>query len=149
MLQDLNLVIADRSGVDPLVYARMYCGEAAAQEMVESNTWRELKLNLDNATIIVCEPVEQWLTDDNVRLMPLDLEEWNLMHETFCTIMERQKLEYTVLSKSVFSLEERVKFVLFLRELSSCPATFEQQLTDSDTVPSQSSSETTQQSEHN
>lgn len=55
--QKLDIVIANRSGVDPLVYARMYCGELAAQELAESDAWEVLMLNMRGSVLVVCEPV--------------------------------------------------------------------------------------------
>lgn len=142
MSQNLDFVVADRSGIDPLVYAQMYCGDAATQEMIECGTWKELKSHMKKGTVIICEPVQQWLTDDNVRLMPRDQEEWDLMHQTFCTILDQQQLNYTILPRSVLALEERVKFVLSVLDPNS--AAFQQYLAHNDKATSRSSSEATQ-----
>lgn len=58
---DIDRVISDRSGVDPSVYARMFCGHDAVEEMVDSKEWTELRLSMREGTEIVCEPVREWL----------------------------------------------------------------------------------------
>lgn len=48
--------ISDRSGLDQVVYAKTYVGDGAAQDMIESEEWRDVERNMRLARILVCEP---------------------------------------------------------------------------------------------
>lgn len=104
--------ISDRSGVDPLAYAAQHVGEGAAEELMGSSDWIELRERMQGSLIVVCEAGASWLTDDGVRLMPASMEEWKAFHELFCRMLLRMGLDFVVLSSFVADLGERVEFVL-------------------------------------
>ena len=106
--------ICDRSGLDPIVYARRYVGVDAAQSMKATDIWQQLHERMSRSLIIVCEAGMDWLMDDGVRLMPADKADWIAFHELFCSTLGEVRLEYAILSCSVRDIEERVKFVLDL-----------------------------------
>ena len=104
--------ISDRSGFDPIVYARRYVGSEAAADMVRSVEWLELRERMSASLVVVCEAGMGWLQDDGVRLMPEDREDWIQLHELFCEMLDEVGLQYFVLSASITDLSDRVGFVL-------------------------------------
>ena len=111
-LSQKSLQLSDRSGLDPIVYAKRYGPEGAANSMLNSPTWAELKLRLSSSVIIVCEPRQEWLTDDGTRLMPLNWEDWLETHHVFCSLLDQCSLKYSVLPATIHVLSERIGFVL-------------------------------------
>lgn len=106
------ILISDRSGVDPIAYATMYAPKESVNELLQTTAWRQCNVNLQRATVIVCEPVEDWLFDDGTRLMPQDTDEWLLLHETFCTILKQHNVQYTVLPAEILGITSRILFIL-------------------------------------
>ncbi|KAI9711446.1 MAG: hypothetical protein M1812_007191 [Candelaria pacifica] len=104
--------VSDRSGLDPIIYARKYVGENAAQDMMMTQQWKELEETMRRSLIVVCEAGMDWLTDDGVRLMPLDREEWIGFHEAFVAALEKGSILYVIIPKGMLDLQERVEFVL-------------------------------------
>ena len=104
--------LSDRSGLDPIVYAKRFGPTDAASGMLSSSTWTELRLRLASSVIIVCEPRQEWLEDDGTRLMPLDWQDWMETHHVFCSLLDQCGLRHSVLPASVRMLSERVSFVL-------------------------------------
>ena len=104
--------LSDRSGLDPIVYAQRYGSGGAADDMMNSPTWAELKVRLASSVIVVCEPRQEWLTDDGTRLMPLDWGDWLETHRVFCSLLDRCGLRYSVLPATIHVLSERIDFVL-------------------------------------
>jgi nicotinamide riboside kinase len=107
--------ISDRSGVDPICYASSHAGEDAANALLATGAWAELKPRLETGLIVVCEAGCRWLVDDGVRLMPLDQDEWIGFHVLFCSVLDRLELPYIVLPAQVEDLQERVQYVLASR----------------------------------
>ncbi|KAM0226886.1 hypothetical protein ACHAP5_012292, partial [Fusarium lateritium] len=54
-LQHSSWFISDRSGFDPLVYAREYVSPEAVVEMKQLPAWIEVKTRMENSLIAVCE----------------------------------------------------------------------------------------------
>jgi nicotinamide riboside kinase len=104
--------ISDRSGVDPIVYARRYVSEDAATELLKSEEWRELCERMREGLVIVCEAGADWLRDDGVRLMPEDREDWIAFHKLFRSCLDEMELKHCVLPLNVTNIRERVEFVL-------------------------------------
>jgi nicotinamide riboside kinase len=104
--------VSDRSGVDPIVYARKYGSRDAGSALIKSPEWPELRERMRKSVIIVCEAGAEWLTDDGVRLMPESREDWVGFHQLFCSCLDDLGLNYEVLPCDVTSLHERVAFVL-------------------------------------
>jgi hypothetical protein len=67
---------------------------------------------MTKATVVVCEPVERWLVDDGVRLMPTDIDEWLEVHRTFCQLLDISGISYKVLPSSLMDLSARTELVL-------------------------------------
>ncbi|KAK1834908.1 P-loop containing nucleoside triphosphate hydrolase [Podospora conica] len=110
--------ISDRSGVDPIAYASQHVGEGAAEVLMGSSDWLELRERMQGSLIVVCEAGASWLTDDGVRLMPASMEEWKAFHELFCRMLGRMGLEFVVLPSTVVDLGDRVDFVLRKMEVN-------------------------------
>jgi nicotinamide riboside kinase len=104
--------ISDRSGADPIVFARKYVGENAATDLIKSAEWLGLRERMRKSVVIVCEAGADWLTDDGVRLMPGSKEDWVGFHHLFCQCLDDWGLTYEILRCDVTSLPERVAFVL-------------------------------------
>ena len=49
--------ISDRSGIDPIVYARVFTGTEAAEELLVSNSWLKLKRRMKQGLVFVCVQV--------------------------------------------------------------------------------------------
>ncbi|MBE3041987.1 ATP-binding protein [Candidatus Bathyarchaeota archaeon] len=104
--------VSDRSGLDPIVYARRYAGLEASEEMLGSADWIVLKGRMAGSLVVVCEPGAEWPHDDDVRLIPEDREDWIQLHELFCRMLEETGLAYCVLPAAMTDLSGRVDFVL-------------------------------------
>ncbi|KAI0517331.1 AAA domain-containing protein [Xylaria bambusicola] len=104
--------ISDRSAVDPIIYARKYVSEKAATALASSPQWLEMSHRMAKSLVIVCEAGVDWLTDDGVRLMPLDTTEWQQTHAEFCAVLDGVGLIYHVLPARIKDMDERVQFVL-------------------------------------
>lgn len=104
--------ISDRSGFDPIVYARRYVGEEEASSLMRMEIWGQLKEQMERSLVVVCEAGADWLVDDGVRLMPEDKKDWVAFHDLFCQSLKDVKLNFIVLPCHIKDLQERVKFVL-------------------------------------
>jgi len=104
--------ISDRSGVDPIVYARKYVSESAATDLACSPEGLVLQSRMKNSVVIVCEAGVKWLVDDGVRLMPGSWDEWMDTHQLFCSCLKELELKYGVITRDMTDINERVKFVL-------------------------------------
>ncbi|KAL8743404.1 MAG: hypothetical protein Q9190_004238 [Brigantiaea leucoxantha] len=111
-VDDSKWFISDRSGIDPIIYAKQYVGEDAANELMNTSTWKMLEKAMRGSLMVVCEAGADWLTDDGVRLMPKDNQSWIELHDLFCESLDLVGLEYVVLSRHVIHLNERVDFVV-------------------------------------
>ncbi len=111
-LSEESMLISDRSGMDPIVYAAQYAHPGESKSLFDSSAWRELRDRMSRSLVIVCEPVKAWLKDDGVRLMPLDWEEWLEIHQSFCAHLEDANIEFCVLSAEIASISDRVAFVV-------------------------------------
>jgi predicted ATPase len=104
--------ISDRSGADPIVYARKYVSEDAASNLVKSAEWSELGERMRQSLVIVCEAGADWLTDDRVRLMPQSKDDWVAFHQLFCRCLDEWGVKYEILPCSVTGIGERVSFIV-------------------------------------
>ena len=104
--------ISDRSGFDPIVYARRYAGEDAAQTLLASSTFLTLEQNMKESLMVVCEAGADWLFDDGVRLMPTSKEDWVDFHKLFCVSLDANGITYVVLPYSMTDSRERADYVL-------------------------------------
>jgi hypothetical protein len=111
--------ICDRSGIDPIVYARCFAGAEAAAGLLASKIWLELETRMKNGIVVLCEAGSQWLVDDGVRLMPNDMEEWIYVDRAFRGLLERRGMSYFVLPKYMTDLTKRVEYVRKLIDAAS------------------------------
>jgi predicted ATPase len=107
-----NWFVSDRSGLDPLVYAKWYVGGDAARGLTESAEWTELKQHMRQSLVVLCEAGAYWLCDDGVRLMPENKDEWMGFHDTFRAFLDEMSVGYEVLPHSTAELKDRVEFVI-------------------------------------
>lgn len=110
-LEKSNWFISDRSGIDPLVYARRYASAQGAVEMQQVDVWVQVKARMTDSLIVVCESGTPWLADDGVRLMPRNEEEWLQLFQEFCAVLDDLGLQYSVVPKTMLDLSGRAEFV--------------------------------------
>lgn len=103
--------ISDRSGLDPIVYARLFVGNEGAQMLLESMEWASLERNTKAGWVFLCEAGCTWLVDDGMRLMPKDLEEKEHVDQAFRSLLRERKIEYCIVPRSVTAMDERVALV--------------------------------------
>ena len=94
------------------MYARKYAEKASAKELMDSAAWLELRERMRESLVVVCEAGADWLTDDGVRPMPENMEDWIETHRVFCELMDEVGIEYEVLPYGVTDPRKRVEFVL-------------------------------------
>jgi nicotinamide riboside kinase len=104
--------VSDRSGLDPIVYAKLFVGENAMQQMVSSNEWKALEERMKSGLVILCEAGCTWLVDDGTRLMPKNMEDWMRVNSAFHEVLETLAIEKVMMPKSVSDLQQRVQIVL-------------------------------------
>lgn len=107
--------ISDRSGLDPIVYAKYLVGKQQAAEMHASPVWQELEGRMNAGLVILCE-AGGWLEDDGLRLMPEDRKAWLRVDAAFRDILEARGIEYHVMSKHVLDVHQRVDSIQRLFE---------------------------------
>ncbi|GAP83629.1 putative P-loop containing nucleoside triphosphate hydrolase [Rosellinia necatrix] len=113
LLQPDAWFISDRSGVDPVVYARRYAGRAAGDALAGTPAWAALRDRMARSLVVVCEAGGiDWLVDDGVRLMPLDAAEWAQLHAEFCRVLDDAGIAYHVVPAEMQDLGDRVRYVL-------------------------------------
>jgi nicotinamide riboside kinase len=103
--------ICDRSGLDPIVFARYFASAEAAAELLASKKWLELEGRMKRGIVVLCEVGNNWLVDDGVRLMPNDVTEWAHIDRAFRGLLEWRGIKFSVLPKQVTDLTKRVEFV--------------------------------------
>ncbi|KAI1311759.1 AAA domain-containing protein [Xylaria venustula] len=104
--------ISDRSAIDPIVYTRKYVSRKAGDTLASSAQWGEMRDRMAKSLVILCEACVDWLTDDGVRLMPLDSAEWLKLDMEFGRVLADAGLQYYVLPSQIMDTSERVQFVL-------------------------------------
>ncbi|KAE8151412.1 AAA domain-containing protein [Aspergillus avenaceus] len=104
--------ISDRSGIDPIIYARVFQGEQAAEELTRLSEWHVLRERMRHALVIVFEPGnERWLEVDGVRVICKDLEEWRAIGTAFCQALEDHGIQFAIMPRDLEDLNQRVLFV--------------------------------------
>lgn len=108
--------ISDRSGLDAIIYAKLYADEREVEQLLRKKEWKELENRLQNAVAIVCEPVPSWLEEDGLRFMPNDhparIELTSKIHRSFCESLNHFGFKYVILPKTITNLDARVQFVV-------------------------------------
>ncbi|RYP92823.1 hypothetical protein DL770_001103 [Monosporascus sp. CRB-9-2] len=103
--------ICDRSGLDPIAYARVFVGEEAADDMLASEAWQELEGRMKAGIVILCEAGCSWLVDDGTRLMPDGMEDWMRLDDAYRKLLAAREIDYIVCSRNLVSRADRVKLV--------------------------------------
>lgn len=104
--------ISDRSGVDPMVYAKLYAAPGAAEDMMISTQGKSVATRMQDGIVFLCEAGCDFLTDDGIRLMPENLKQWLLVNTTFDEILQTLGIDRILIPKGVIGLDQRVKIVL-------------------------------------
>lgn len=110
--KDAGWYISDRSGLDPIVYARLSVGEDAAQTLLNSAEWKTLEQNMKEGRVFVCEAGCKWLMDDGTRWMPDSPEHWDGFDQAFRDLLKHRKIGFQVVPRDVTQTHERVEMVL-------------------------------------
>lgn len=111
-LQTHDLMLSDRSGLDPIAYSYQYGGASYAQALTGTEEWQSLRCSMQQSLVILCEPLTAWLTDDGERLMPKTHQEWLDLHHRFLRLLQETSIDFHLLPSSLIALGERVDFVL-------------------------------------
>ncbi|KAK7219089.1 hypothetical protein V2G26_007092 [Clonostachys chloroleuca] len=105
--------LSDRSGLDPIVYAKRYVGPDAAYELICSGSFIKIKDRImSGSVVVICEPGVAEFVNDAVRLVPEDHQDWLRFHQFFCDTLDELGLKYDVLPCSISSFSNRIDFVL-------------------------------------
>ncbi|KAI1015763.1 hypothetical protein LB505_011984 [Fusarium chuoi] len=110
-LNSSSWFISDRSGFDPLVYAKRYAAPGAVAQLQQLPVWKEVKTRMERSLMVVCEAGTPWLMDDGVRLMPGSDDEWMQTFYNFCEMLDELGLEYCVVPRTVLDISERAELV--------------------------------------
>ncbi|QPC72179.1 hypothetical protein HYE68_002931 [Fusarium pseudograminearum] len=110
-LQTSSWFISDRSGFDPLVYAKRYVSPQGVQDLQQLPAWIDVKDRMENALIVVCEAGTPWLMDDGVRLMPGSHDEWMAVFDDFCKLLDQVGFEYCIIPRTMLDVSERADFI--------------------------------------
>ena len=104
--------ISDRSGIDPIVYARYYVGVEKADELLTSPYWTYLEQQMKASLVVLCEAGVHWLTDDGIRLMPKDEDDWITFGKAFHTLLEERNVRYIVIPNNLTEINDRAAAVV-------------------------------------
>ncbi|RKK68832.1 hypothetical protein BFJ69_g13258 [Fusarium oxysporum] len=110
-LRTSSWVISDRSGFDPLVYAKRYAAPDTVTQLKELPAWKEVKARMESSLIVVCEAGTPWLMDDGVRLMPGSDKEWMQLFHDVCEMLDEVGLQYFVVPRTVLDISEGAELV--------------------------------------
>ena len=119
-IKQTNLVLCDRSAIDPIVYALLTASSAEEAEarrstLVDNPVFQAvLPIYRSSASIFVLlAPVKEWLVDDGVRLM----ENQDKSMEMFHKVLKDLKIPYRELGPSCRSLLERMVLTMGFAKL--------------------------------
>jgi nicotinamide riboside kinase len=104
--------ISDRSGIDPIVYARYYVGVEQAKELLASPQWVFLEQQMKAGLVVLCEAGVQWLTDDGIRLMPKNRTDWTAFDQAFRALLEERGIRYIVIPSHMTDISNRATAVV-------------------------------------
>ena len=107
-----NWYVTDRSGLDPIVYASMFVGEAAASELLASKEWSHLEQKMKEGMVFLCEAGTPWLVDDGTRLMPKDENAWLEVDRAFRRLLNARKIDYSVIPNHLHDIGARAAMVV-------------------------------------
>ncbi|KAK5070432.1 bifunctional uridylate/adenylate kinase [Lithohypha guttulata] len=107
-----DLILSDRFGIDPVVFAMKYGSEQKSRALLDSDAWKVLRERMTRSLVILCEPVMEWFAEDLVRVVPESSKEVYEVHDTFCEILQAQGISFMLLKRSILERQERVDLVL-------------------------------------
>ena len=103
--------ISDRSGIDPIVYARLFVGHTASEELLQTPEWLALEHHMQEGLVFLCEAGCPWLVDDGTRLMPKDAGEWHRVDKAFRSLLDTRGIKFHVIPADLTAIEDRVAMV--------------------------------------
>ncbi|KAF7198105.1 hypothetical protein HII31_00461 [Pseudocercospora fuligena] len=104
--------ISDRSAIDPIVYSRIFVGDADVDVQKASASWKALEPRMRAGTVLLCEAPSPWLDDDGIRWVPSAAEDWVLHDAMFRKELSNAGLEYKIVPKEVTDIKDRVKIAV-------------------------------------
>ncbi|KAI6122036.1 AAA domain-containing protein [Pisolithus sp. B1] len=107
-----ELILSDRSGIDPIVYAIMTAkneGEARQKEamLVDIPAFQMALRRYKDAIFLLLNPVEEWLVDDGVR--SLDHHEHCI--KVFRQVLDKYGIKYQEIGAETKKIEDRVRLL--------------------------------------
>ncbi|KAH8424896.1 ATP/GTP-binding protein [Aspergillus melleus] len=104
-------IFSDRSGLDPIVYARVFLGSDESNRLLEMSEWDLLRRRMRDGLVVLCEPSNStWLSSDPVRVA-LHKGEWMVLADAFRSMLQEQGIRFVAIPADMENLEHRVQFV--------------------------------------
>lgn len=107
-----GLILSDRSGIDPIVYAIM-----TAKDEAEAHQKEDVLVNIPafqmalrrykEAIFLLLNPVEEWLVDDGVR----SLDHHERCIKVFRQVLDKFGLKYQEMGAETKKIEDRVRLM--------------------------------------
>lgn len=104
--------ISDRSGIDPIVYARYHVGIEEARKLLALPQWTFLERQMKAGLVVLCEAGAHWLTDDGIRLMPKNQADWIAFGNEFHTLLKERDIRCIVIPKNLIEISDRAAAVV-------------------------------------
>lgn len=112
-LKSKTLVLSDRSGIDPLVFAKYYGQDQSMfATMQKSEDWQTLRRRMQGASVVLCEPQKEWYREDGVRVELESSSELFQLHQAFFDLLTEHEIPFVILPRHMEGREARVEFVL-------------------------------------
>ena len=111
----VQMVLSDRSAVDPVVYAVITAAnednaKERMQALVGTPEFQTALRRYREGTFVLFKPVPEWLVDDGVRSM----EQQDHTLEVFRKILKELDIPYVELGEEIKDLQARVSFAVRL-----------------------------------
>lgn len=116
LMKHMDLIVSDRSGIDPIAFTMCYGKPALVQVLLDSEAWKFLRTRMQSGLVVLCEPQPQWFAEDGVRILPASSQEIFDLHETFCELLRAQNITFETLTASQRVIEDRVQAVMHFWE---------------------------------
>ncbi|KAH8919651.1 hypothetical protein BT69DRAFT_1300037 [Atractiella rhizophila] len=116
-------LICDRSGIDPLAYARIFELDQTTrlQRLLhESGLLDRYRSSL----FILLEPVKDFLFDDGIRMVTKEVEEWKRQSEEFKATLHHLHIPFIPIGEERKYIRDRVQLVLSMLSGTSLPSTW-------------------------
>lgn len=105
-------LISDRSGVDPIVYARVFNGPGAAAELTSSEAWSKLRERMRHGLVFLCGVEPAWLVDDGTRRMPDNEDDWMQVESAFREVLTAQAIDFIDIPRGVHEIGLRIGLII-------------------------------------